>query len=294
MTGSSDELIRAYLDRYCIEWRFLESVQATTACTLFGRNLATPIMLGGFGHYDRYQAGGAPLYAQAAKTMGTAMWTGYCEDHEIEAVIETGVPTARIMKPFADKDLIFQAIEHDYKAGACALAIDIDHAYNRRGEVDVFQGKPEASYTRADLEEFAKCSELPIFCKGVLSVHDAEICAEAGIAGIVLSNHQNMFPWTVPPVYVLPEIRRAVGNKLTILADSGLVSGYDCFKALAWGADGVFTVRQMLPLFREGGPGPVAERLRTMTDELRVCLSRTGSKDIYSIDPSVIREVLSC
>ena len=122
-------------------------------------------------------------------------------------------------------------------------------------------------------------------------MRDALICAEAGISGIVLSNHQNMFPWTIPPVKVLPEIRRAVGDKLTVLVDSGLVSGYDCFKALAWGADGVFTVRQMLPLFHEKGSEAVADRLRIMTDELRACLSRTGSPDIYHIDPAVIREL---
>lgn len=291
MTGNSDELIRAYLDRYCIEWRFLETVQATTECTLFGRRLATPIMLGGFGHYERYNPGGASLYAQAAKAMNTAMWTGYCTDSEIEQVIGTGVPAARIVKPFADRELLFRAIEHDEKAGACALAMDVDHVYNKKGEYDVFFEKPEASPDRNMLSEFARYSRLPIYCKGVLSVHDAEICAEAGIAGIVLSNHQNMFPWTVPPVKVLPEIRKAVGNRLTILVDSGLVSGYDCFKALAWGADGVFTVRQMLPLFHEKGPEAVAQRLQVMTEELRACLSRTGSPDITHIDPSVIREL---
>ena len=130
MTGNSDELIRAYLDRYCIEWRFLETVQATTECTLFGRKLATPIMLGGIGRYERFNTGGAPLYAQAARAMNTAMWTGYCGDEELERVLAIGVPAARIIKPFADKERILQAIEHDNKAGACALAMDIDHVYN--------------------------------------------------------------------------------------------------------------------------------------------------------------------
>ncbi len=290
MSGNSDELVRAYLDRYCIEWRFVETVEASTACALFGKKLDTPIMLGGMAHYDKLQPGGAPQYAQAAKKANTAIWTGFSSGEELEKVIAVGAPAARIVKPFADRDLVLEAIEHDRSAGACAIGMDIDHIYNRQGRYGAFGGDPLASPDRAALEEYAR-GGLPFYAKGILSVRDAEICAEAGIAGIVLSSHQNMFPWSVPPVKVLPEIRKAVGDGMTILVDSGLTSGYDVFKALAWGADGVFVVRPMIPLFREGGPEAVAGRLREMTDELRVCLSRTGAADIRHIDPTVIREL---
>ena len=290
MSGHSDELTRAWLDRYGIEWRFLATTEATTECTLFGRKLDTPIMLGGMAHYDRLQPGGAPLYAQAAKQVNTAVWTGFCSDQDLRAVVDVGAPAARIVKPFADQDIVLAAIEHDKKAGACAIAMDVDHIYNKQGKCGAFGDKPLASPGKEALAEYAKAG-LPFFAKGILSIRDAVMCAEAGIAGVVLSHHQNMFPWTVPPLKVLPEIRKAVGGRLTILVDSGLTSGYDVFKALAWGADGVFTVRPMVPLFRDGGPDAVAQRLQEMTDELRVCLSRTGSPDIYHIDPSVIREL---
>lgn len=290
MSGHSDELTRAYLDRYGIEWRFLNSTEVATECTIFGKRLNTPIMLGGMAHYDRLQPGGAPLYAQAAKQVGTAVWTGFCSGEELEQVLAVGAPAARIVKPFAEKDVVLEAIEHDKKVGACAIAMDVDHVYDKQGKCGAFGGRPLAAPDRSTLEEYAAAG-LPFFAKGILSVQDAVVCAEAGIAGIVLSHHQNMFPWTVPPLKVLPEIKKAVGNRLTILVDSGLTSGYDVFKALAWGADGVFTVRPMVPLFREGGPDAVADRLRTMTDELRVCLSRTGAPDIRHIDPSVIREL---
>ncbi len=290
MTGHSDELTRAHLDRYGIEWRFLDTVEATTVCTLFGHRLDTPIMLGGMAHYDKLQPGGAPLYAQAAKQAHTAIWTGFCPAEELERVIAVGAPAARIVKPFADRDIVLEAMEHDKKAGACAIAMDVDHIYNKQGRNGAFGEKSLASPNKKTLGEYAK-GGLPFFAKGILSVRDAVMCAEAGISGIVLSHHQNMFPWTVPPLKVLPEIRKEVGDRLTILVDSGLTSGYDVFKALAWGADGVFTVRPMVPLFRDGGPDAVAQRLREMTDELRACLSRTGSPDIFHIDPSVIREL---
>lgn len=291
MMGSSDELTRAYLNRYGIEWRFLGTGEAVTSCALFGVDLDTPIMLGGLAHYDSLQSGGAPLYARAAKQANTAVWTGFCSEAELEQVIAVGAPAARIVKPFAERDIALAAMEHDEKAGACAIAMDVDHVYNKQGRCGAFGEYALASPSRAALEEFAKHTGLPFFVKGIVSVRDAVLCAEAGVAGIVLSHHKDMFPWTVPPLKVLPEIRKAVGSRLTILVDSGLTSGYDVFKALAWGADGVFTVRPMIPLFQEKGPEAVAERLRTMTDELRVCLSRTGAVDIKHIDPSVVREL---
>lgn len=291
MSGNSDELVRAYLDRYCIEYRMLETQQATTECTLFGRKLATPIMLGGMAFYHKLQPGGAPEYAKAAAATGTAMWTGYCNDADLEKVIAVGAPAARIFKPFADRDITLRAIQHDKAAGACAIAMDVDHAYNKQGLYDAFFEKPLAPQTRESLAEYVRASDLPFYVKGILSVRDAEMCAEAGVAGIVISQHQNMFPWAIPPVKVLPEIRKAVGSKLTILVDSGLQDGYDVFKALAWGADGVFTVRPMMPIFREQGWEGVAKRLEIMTDELRICLSRTGARDISHIDPEVIREL---
>lgn len=291
MNENSDELTRACLDRWCIEWRLLETHPATTECTLFGKKLSTPILLGGMAHYDRLQPGGAPEYAKAAKEAGTAVWTGMCRDQELEAVLAVGAPAARIVKPFADEQKIFAAIEHDAKAGACAFAMDIDHAYNKTGGYDSFGREKLTSYTRSQLAEFARHSTMPIFIKGVTSVKDAVLCAEAGVAGIVLSHHQNMFPWTVPPIRVLPEIRAAVGKGMSILVDGGLNSGYDVFKALALGADGVFVVRQMIPLFREGGSAAVAQRLQQMTDELRVCLSRTGAENIDKIDRTVLREM---
>ena len=73
MIRTSDELQRACLDGYAIEWRHLESREASTACTIFGKKLATPIMLGGMAHYEKMREGGAPLFAEAAKRVGTSM-----------------------------------------------------------------------------------------------------------------------------------------------------------------------------------------------------------------------------
>lgn len=288
MNGNSDELTRAYLDRYAIEWRHLNACEATTECGLFGRTLKTPVMAGGMAHYDGLRAGGAPLFAEGVKAAGSAMWTGFCSDEEMEAVIATGVPAARIIKPFADKKRILDAIRHDEQAGAAAFSMDVDHVFDKQGHIYKFFDAPLAPQQTEDLAEYAASTSLPFFVKGILSVRDALICAEAGVAGIVISHHQNMFPWSVPPLAVLPEIKAAVGDKLTILLDCGLSDGYDIFKALALGADGVFVARPLRPIFAEKGPEGVCEHLNALTDTLRACLARTASPDIRHIDPAVL------
>lgn len=289
MDGNSDVLNRAYLDRITVAWRHLAGGPATTECELFGKKLATPIMCGGMAFYEKLNPGGAPLFAEGAKAAGTAMWSGFCTDEAFEDIIAVGAPAARIIKPFADRDRVLSLIAHDEAAGAAAFAMDIDHLYNKKGGIDDFFHAPYEVQTRETLELYRRSTRLPFFPKGVLSVHDALICAEAGVAGIVISQHQNMFPWTAPPLAVLPEIRKAVGDKMTILVDSGIETGYDAFKALALGADGVFIARPLRTEFAEKGADGVSSRILRMTDELRACLSKTASPDIRHINPEVLR-----
>lgn len=286
--GNSDDIARACLNRLAIRYRFLETAEASTDCVVFGRPLKTPIMLGGMAHYEQLHPSGAEGYAHAAREAGTAIWTGFMEDEPFERVLAAGAPAARILKPFRNRDLLLRAMEHDAAHGACAFCIDIDHVYDKRGHCGAFAGEALQAPDRAGLEELARHTRLSFFVKGVLSVEDAELCVLAGVSGIVASQHQNLFPWCVPPVAQLPKLREAVGDALTILCDSCLDDGYAAFKALALGADAVFTVRQMIPVFREEGPQGVRERVEKMTDELRACLSRTGSKDIRSIRPNTV------
>ena len=87
---------------------------------------------------------------------------------------------------------------------------------------------------------------------------------------------------------ILPDIRKHVGDKLSIIIDGGIESGFDAFKALALGADLVSVGKILIdPLKNEGAEG-VCKTMKKMTGELRAMMLRTSSKDVESIDPSVI------
>lgn len=291
MNGNSDEIQRAYLDRFAIEWRHIGSCDATTECEVFGRKLATPVMCGGMAHYERMNEGGRVAFAEGAKAAGTAIFTGMSSNEELESVLAVGAPAGRIIKPFADRDKVVSLIRHDAVAGACAFAMDIDHVYKKDGSRYEFFGDPLEPQTEETLRLYAGCSDLPFYPKGILSVRDAEICAKAGCEGIIISSHQNMFPWCPPTLKVLREVKAALGNDLKIIVDSCFETGYDVFKALAFGADGVFIARSLREDFTAKGAEGVAAHINKVTDELRGCLAKTGSKDIYHIDPSCVVEI---
>ena len=90
--------------------------------------------------------------------------------------------------------------------------------------------------------------------KGVETVRDAELALQLGAEGIVVSNHGGrQLDASRSPVEVLPQIRAAVGDRMTVLADSGVESGADIARMLAKGAVAVLAGRAFI--YGVGGLG---------------------------------------
>ena len=82
-----------------------------------------------------------------------------------------------------------------------------------------------------------------LIVKGVLNPEDAVRARQAGVDGIILSNHgARQLDSTISPLQVLPEIKRRISD-IPIMIDSGFRRGTDIIKALALGADFVFVGR---------------------------------------------------
>ncbi|MFK9391076.1 alpha-hydroxy-acid oxidizing protein, partial [Escherichia coli] len=76
--------------------------------------------------------------------------------------------------------------------------------------------------------------------KGILDADDARNAVRLGAAGIVVSNHGGrQLDGAIPTARALPRVVDAVGDDLTVLADSGVRSGVDVIRLLALGAKGV-------------------------------------------------------
>jgi isopentenyl diphosphate isomerase/L-lactate dehydrogenase-like FMN-dependent dehydrogenase len=141
------------------------------------------------------------------------------------------------------------------------------------------------------LKRLRDTTKMKIVLKGILAHEDATLAAEAGIDGLIVSNHgarsEDSGRSTID---ALPEILEAAGNRLPILVDSGFRRGTDIAKALAMGAQGVCIGRPYvwgLGAFGQPGVERVLELLRA---ELAAIMQQLGAPTIKHLTPAMVRK----
>jgi isopentenyl diphosphate isomerase/L-lactate dehydrogenase-like FMN-dependent dehydrogenase len=286
--GSSQRITREYFDSLLVEMRTIDAVEGSTKTTVFGTEISTPVMVAALSHLHEVRPNGMVETAKGAAAAGTIMWSGIGSEDELEQLIAAGARVIKIVKPYADKDLIFKKIEHAEKAGVLAVGMDTDFVFGRMHHKYSARGFPVSPKTLEDIKSFVKAAKLPFIIKGVLSEQDAAKALEAGAGGIVVSHHNGMFDYAIPPLKILPRIKKLAGDRIPIFVDCGIQSGMDAFKALALGASGVCVGTKVVAGLSQDGPAGVQKVLEDITAELNWALNMTGSPDPAHIDPSVI------
>ena len=140
-----------------------------------------------------------------------------------------------------------------------------------------------------DIEKFAAESPLPVIVKGILRPDDAELAAEHGARGLVVSNHGGRQLDTVlSGADALAPIVDAVGDRLDVIVDGGIRRGTDVLKALALGARAVMVGRPILwGLAADGAEG--AQRvLEILLGEFDSALALAGAPRASDLDRSFI------
>ncbi|KAI9879344.1 MAG: hypothetical protein M1830_008804 [Pleopsidium flavum] len=160
---------------------------------------------------------------------------------------------------------------------------------SRAWEADVFSG---AAHTWDQLELLKKNWEGPIVLKGIQHVEDAKKALEVGVQGIVVSNHGGrQLDGAIGSLEVLPEIVEAVGNKMTVLFDSGVRTGVDVIKALCLGAKGVLIGRPFVYGLAIGGKNGAKSALKNILADLDNSMGLAGIRTVKDCDRSMIRRV---
>ena len=124
----------------------------------------------------------------------------------------------------------------------------------------------------------------PIIVKGVQSVEDAKAIAKLGVQGIILSNHGGrQFDRGQVPLEILPDVVKAVGNKVEIYIDGGIMSGLDALGAIALGAKAVFIGRAYLYGAMANGEAGVEQVIEIMRREFENGMALSGATNIAEV-----------
>ncbi|MFD9943088.1 lactate 2-monooxygenase [Nonomuraea sp. NPDC059023] len=131
----------------------------------------------------------------------------------------------------------------------------------------------------------------PIVLKSIQHPDDARRAADAGMDGVVVSNHGGrQVDGALGSLDALPAVVAAAGDRLTVLFDSGIRSGADVVKALALGARAVLLGRPYIWGLACGGEDGVRHVVRALLADLDLTLGLAGFRTPAELDPSILEE----
>ncbi|HEX8743495.1 MAG TPA: lactate 2-monooxygenase [Thermoleophilaceae bacterium] len=135
-------------------------------------------------------------------------------------------------------------------------------------------------------------TSLPILIKGILHPDDAARAVDAGMDGIVVSNHGGrQVDGSIATLDALPAVADAVAGRVPIVLDSGVRGGADAFKALALGATAVSFGRPYVYGLAIAGEEGVREVVRNFVADLDLTMALSGHASIADIDRDALVRV---
>jgi (S)-mandelate dehydrogenase len=154
---------------------------------------------------------------------------------------------------------------------------------------DFVSSQMPSAPTWADLEKFRKLWPRHLVVKGIMHKDDAVRAADLGVDGIIVSNHGGRQLDRAPAsIEVLPAIREAVGDRVTLMLDSGIRRGADIVLALALGARFVFVGRATLYGAAVGGVAGVRKAISILRKEIDLTMGQIGCPSLDQLDSSFV------
>jgi isopentenyl diphosphate isomerase/L-lactate dehydrogenase-like FMN-dependent dehydrogenase len=291
---------RTALDALALEPRVLRDVsRRTTETTFLGLPLALPVMLAPVGTISLFDAGGAATCARAAARAGTAAFVGLLSVPSLEKVAAAADgPLVFQLYVRGDRDWTAALVDRAEAAGYAALCLTVDSAVDGRRDRDLRnrfdrsgrQERPnlgsayarrhlQATLTWDDVEWLTGRTRLPVVLKGVTGAADARAAADAGVAGIVVSNHGGrQLDHQLSTIEALDRVLDAVGDRVEVAVDSGFERGTDVVKALALGARAVLIGKLQCWALAAGGEAALVDTLALLRDEILTTLALLGAE----------------
>ncbi|MBX6769592.1 MAG: alpha-hydroxy-acid oxidizing protein, partial [Actinomadura rubrobrunea] len=129
----------------------------------------------------------------------------------------------------------------------------------------------------------------PIALKGIQHPDDARRAVDAGMDGVIVSNHGGrQVDGAVASLDALAPVAEAVGDQAEVLFDSGIRTGADIVKALALGAKAVLVGRPYVYGLALGGQAGVTHVLRCLQAELDLTMMLSGLTRPGDLGPDLL------
>lgn len=289
-----------------------------TSVRLLGKSIATPLLAAPMAQQGLLHADAELAMALACSALGAGMVLSTQGNTSLEHVAavyrQDGVshPLWFQLYPLADRAWQLELLQRLCQSGYEAVVLTVDAPIQGVRDAERRTGfshlsrlpLPNTPRTAAlpardlativqqapdwdDVHWLVQHSPLPVLLKGITHPVDADIACQAGVAGIVVSNHGGRVLDTMPSTAsLLPAVAAAVDRRCNILVDGGIRRGTDVFKALALGAQAVLVGRPLAYGLANAGAAGVAHVLRLLLDEFLATLILCGCDGAENITMS--------
>jgi (S)-mandelate dehydrogenase len=148
---------------------------------------------------------------------------------------------------------------------------------------------PAHAQTWKDLERYRRLFPRTLIVKGILHPADAGRAAELGCDGIIVSNHgARQLDQAPASLDMLPAVKAAVGDGMTVMLDSGIRRGADILIALCLGADFCFFGRPTLYGAAAGGIAGVKKAVDIFRGEIDLVMGQIGCPSLDRLGPDFL------
>lgn len=325
--GAADEVTlrgnREAYDRLQLRPRVLVDVsKLDTRITLLGRERPFPLLLAPTAYQRLMHPDGDLATVKGAGDAGAIMVASIFATHTIEEIAAAAEGPVWFQLYFQpDRGLTRELVERAAAAGCEALVLTVDTpvlgpryrelrsrftlppgleranlkglalaaAAHRPTASNIYSAVLDPKLTWQDLDWLRSLTPLPLLLKGITNPDDAERAVQAGVAGLIVSNHGGRNLDTVPPtIDALPGVAARVAGRLPILVDGGIRRGTDVLKALALGASATLIGRPYLYGLAVDGAVGVTRVINILRREFEMAMALSGRPTIAAIDSSVI------
>ena len=298
--GAGDEWTlaenRRAFERLVIRPRMLARASPPDPSTeVLGTAISSPVMVAPWAYQRMAHPDGELATARAAARAGTVMVVSSATHAYLEDVAAASdAPKWWQLYLYTDRGYSGEMIRRVVSAGYAAICFTVDlpvlglrdrdvrNAFVPHTPGDDLEYDPSISWD--DIAWVRERAPLPLLLKGIMTAEDARRALEAGVDGIVVSNHgARQLDSVAAPITVLPEIVDAVQGRIPVLVDGGFRRGPDVFKAIACGASAVMVGRPTCWGLAVNGEDGVVDVLRIVREELENVMALAGTKTISDI-----------